>query len=47
MENEIVIYATSYVIFRLAILASFGYVFYRILRARRAPVGVHGARSSS
>ena len=41
MENEIVMYATSYVLFRLAILASFGYVVYRIFRSQRASIRAH------
>ena len=32
MENDIALYATSYVAIRVAILAAIAYVFYRILR---------------
>ena len=36
MENDIVMYAVSYVGFRLAILAAFAYGFYLVLRPKPA-----------
>jgi hypothetical protein len=45
MENDIALYATTYVAFRVAIVAAFAYVFYRILR--RKALGVTARAQSS
>lgn len=36
MENDITVYAASYVFTRLAVLAGFAYLFYQVLRPARA-----------
>jgi len=36
VENDITVYAASYVFTRLAVLGGFGYLFYQILRPARA-----------
>ena len=38
MENDVMVYATTYFAFRVATLAGIGYAFYRALRPRRATV---------
>ena len=40
MENEIAVTAASYVLTRIGILLTFGYIFYRILQPRRASVWI-------
>jgi hypothetical protein len=45
MENDIALYATTYVAFRVAIIAAFAYLFYRILR-RKTLVVTARAQSS-
>lgn len=47
MENDIVLYATTYVAFRVAIVATFAYVFYRILRRKTVAVLVPNREQSS
>lgn len=47
MENDIVMYAASYAGFRLAILAAFGYAFYRVLRPKRALATVEASQRNS
>lgn len=44
MENDITIHAISYVFTRLAVIAGFGYLFYRVLRPARAGIRLRSAQ---
>jgi hypothetical protein len=40
MDTDITLVALSYVLVRLAVLASIGYLFYRILRQSHTPASI-------
>jgi len=40
LENDIILYATSYVALRATVIAGFAYVFYRILRRNSLPLAM-------